>query len=101
LAVRAIPKKVFAVGGLARGELSRYDATSKQFLPFLSGKSADAVSFSKDGLWVVYANFPDGTLWRSKVDGSQRIQLTYAPLSVGLPSWSPDGQAAPFRTQLV
>jgi serine/threonine protein kinase/WD40 repeat protein len=89
-------KKVFAVGGLARGELSHYDAASKQFLPFLSGKSADAVSFSKDGQWVVYANFPDGTLWRSKVDGSQRIQLTYAHLSVRLPSWSPDGRQIVF-----
>jgi serine/threonine protein kinase/Tol biopolymer transport system component len=89
-------KKVFAVGALARGELSRYDARSKQFLPFLSGMSADAVSFSKDGQWVVYANFPDGTLWRSKVDGSQRIQLTYAPLMAGLPNWSPDGRQIVF-----
>ena len=89
-------KKVFAVGVLSRGELNRYDAKSKQFLPFLSGMSVDGVSFSKDGRWVVYTNFPDGTLWRSKVDGSQRIQLTYEPLRVGLPSWSPDGRQIVF-----
>jgi eukaryotic-like serine/threonine-protein kinase len=89
-------KKVFAVGMLARGELNRYDAKSKQFLPFLSGISADYVSFSKDGQWVVYVTYPDGTLWRSKVDGSQRIQLTYAPLVAGLCSWSPDGRQILF-----
>ena len=93
-------KKVFAVGSLARGELNRYDAKSKQFLPFLSGMSADGVSFSKDGQWVVYTNFPDGTLWRSKVDGSQRIQLTYAPLMAGLPSWSPDGRQIVFSADV-
>ena len=42
-------KKLFVVGALARGELSRYDAKSGEFLPFLSGISADSVSFSKDG----------------------------------------------------
>ena len=42
-------KKLFAVGALARGELARYDARSAEFIPFLSGISADSVSFSKDG----------------------------------------------------
>src|SRR5207253_9083978 len=84
-------KKLFVVGALARGELARYDTKSTEFVPFLSGISADSVSFSKDGQWVAYVSFPEGTLWKSKSDGSQRIQLTYPPLSVRLPSWSPDG----------
>jgi Tol biopolymer transport system component len=89
-------KKLFVVGALARGELARYDIKSTQFAPFLSGISADSVSFSRDGQWVTYVSFPEGTLWRSKSDGSQRIQLTYPPLSVRLPSWSPDGQQIVF-----
>jgi len=89
-------KKLFVVGALARGELTRYDMKSTQFVSFLSGISADSVSFSRDGQWVTYVSFPEGTLWRSKSDGSQRIQLTYAPLSVRLPSWSPDGQQIVF-----
>jgi len=89
-------KKLFVVGALARGELSRYDAKSAQFAPFLSGISADSVSFSKDGQWVAYVSFPDGILWKSKADGSQRIQLTYPPLTPVLPSWSPDGQQIVF-----
>jgi Tol biopolymer transport system component/predicted Ser/Thr protein kinase len=89
-------KKLFVVGALARGELARYDIKSAQFASFLSGISADSVSFSRDGQWVTYVSFPEGTLWRSKSDGSQRIQLTYPPLSVRLPSWSPDGQQIVF-----
>ena len=89
-------KKLFVVGALARGELSRYDAKSAEFLPFLSGISADSVSFSKDGQWVAYVSFPEGTLWKSKLDGSQRIQLSYPPLTAVLPSWSPDGKQLVF-----
>jgi Tol biopolymer transport system component len=89
-------KKLFVVGALARGELSRYDMKSAAFVPFLSGISADSPSFSKDGQWVAYVSFPEGTLWRSKADGSQRVQLTYPPLSVRLPSWSPEGRQIIF-----
>jgi Tol biopolymer transport system component len=89
-------KKLFVVGALPRGELARYDAKSAHFVPFLSGISADSVSFSKDGQWVTYVSFPEGTLWRSKSDGSQRFQLTYTPLIAVLPSWSPDGQQIVF-----
>jgi serine/threonine protein kinase/Tol biopolymer transport system component len=89
-------KKLFVVGTLARGELSRYDVKAGQFSPFLSGISADSVRFSKDGQWAAYSSFPEGTLWRTKADGSQRIQLTYPPLRALLPSWSPDGKQIVF-----
>jgi serine/threonine protein kinase/Tol biopolymer transport system component len=89
-------KKLFVVGALARGELARYDTGPGEFIPFLSGISADSVSFSKDGQWVAYVSFPEGTLWRSKSNGSQRIQLTYPPLTPVGPKWSPDGQQIAF-----
>jgi Tol biopolymer transport system component len=89
-------KKLFVVGALPRGELVRYDAKSAHFVPFLSGISADSVSFSKDGQWVTYVSFPEGTLWKGKSDGSQPFQLTYPPLIAVLPSWSPDGQQIVF-----
>jgi serine/threonine protein kinase/Tol biopolymer transport system component len=85
-------KKLFVVGALSHGELSRYDVKSQQFLPFLGGISADSVSFSKDGQWVAYTAYPESTLWRSKADGSQRLQLTYPPIVALLPKWSPDGK---------
>jgi Tol biopolymer transport system component len=89
-------KKLFVVGALAHGELARYDAQSAEFVPFLSGISADSVSSSRDGQRVAYVSFPEGTLWTSKLDGSQRLQLSYPPLYSMLPSWSPDGKQIVF-----
>jgi len=34
---------------------------------------------------------PDLTLWRSRADGSDRMQLAFAPTQAFLPRWSPDG----------
>lgn len=69
----------------------RYDAKSAQLTPFLGGISAEFVDFSKDKQWVTYVSYREGTLWRSKVDGSERVQLTYPPMYPVLPRWSPDG----------
>jgi Tol biopolymer transport system component len=84
-------RKIFVQGTQARGELVRFDSATKQFVPFLGGISAIDVAFSRDGKWVAYVTAPDYTLWRSRVDGSERQQLTYAPSAASLPAWSPDG----------
>src|SRR6267143_576849 len=84
-------RKLFVQGTQPRGELVRYDAATKQFVPFLGGISASDVAFSRDGKWVAYSALQDITLWRSRVDGSERLQLTYPPAAATLPVWSPDG----------
>jgi Tol biopolymer transport system component len=84
------------IGQTYRGELMRYDAKSTQLTPFLNGISAEYVDFSKDGQWVTYVTYREGTLWRSKVDGSERMQLTYPPMYPVLPRWSPDGKKIIF-----
>jgi len=76
--------------------LVRYDKKTGQFLPFLSGISAHAVSFSPDGKWVAYVTFPEGILWRSRTDGTERLQLTFAPTVAYQPYWSPDGEKIAF-----
>jgi len=89
-------RKLFAVAGLVRGELVRYNGKSKAIEPFLSGISAQDMAFSKDGQWVAYVSYPEGTLWRSKADGSDRLQLSFPPLYAMLPRWSPDGKQLVF-----
>ena len=89
-------KRIFVVGWQPRGELAHYDAKSQGFSPYLSGISADGVSFSKDGQWACFVMNPEGTLWKSKLDGSERLQLTFPPMQVVLPRWSPDGKQIAF-----
>jgi serine/threonine protein kinase/Tol biopolymer transport system component len=93
-------KKLFALGIQNKNELVRYDLVSKQFVRYLSGMSAEGVDFSKDGQWVTYVAIPQGTLWRSKLDGSERSQLTFPPLQVASPRWSPDGKQIAFMARL-
>ena len=85
-------KKIFVIGEQQRSELVRYDAKSGQFFPYLDGISARGVSFSRDGQWVSYISYPDGNLWRCRIDGSEKLQLTSAPLSVLSARWSPNGR---------
>ena len=89
-------KRIFVTGRTYRGELMRYDAKSGQFTDFLAGISGEYVNFSRDGQWVAYVSYPDGALWRSKLDGSERLQLTYPPTYPLLPRWSPDGKQIIF-----
>ena len=89
-------KKIFVVGEQPRGELIRYDAKLRQFVPYINGLSAEHVRFSPDGQWVAYITYPEATLWKSKVDGSQRLQLTFSPQQAVLPRWSPNGKQITF-----
>jgi Tol biopolymer transport system component/DNA-binding winged helix-turn-helix (wHTH) protein len=93
-------KRLFAVGTQPRGELVRYDDRTEQFLPYLSGLSADHLDFSRDGNWVTYASYPDRTIWRSKLDGSERLQLSFPPMEAILPRWSPDGKKVAFNATM-
>jgi Tol biopolymer transport system component len=87
-------KMIFAVGALPKGELSRYDAKRGEFVPFFGGISATDVTSSRDGQWVAFLLYPDGSLWRSRVDGTDRMQLRKG--EVMLPRISPDGSKVAF-----
>jgi Tol biopolymer transport system component/DNA-binding winged helix-turn-helix (wHTH) protein len=85
-------KKLYVIGQQLRGELVRYNARSGEFVPCLAGISAEFVDFSRDGKWVTYVGFPDRILWRSRIDGTERLQLTAPPVQATMPRWSPDGK---------
>ena len=89
-------KTIFVIGEQRAGQLVRYDGKTGAYSPFLPGLSADHVSFSGDGNWMAYVQYPEGALYRSRVDGSEKLQLTFAPMRTYQPRWSPDGRWISF-----
>jgi serine/threonine protein kinase/Tol biopolymer transport system component len=91
--------RLFVSGDQPRSDIVRYDLKSKAFIPFLSGASAEGLDFTRDGNWVAYVDYPEGSLWRSTVNGEERLQLTAPPMRVGLPRWSSDRKRIVFMGQ--
>jgi Tol biopolymer transport system component/DNA-binding winged helix-turn-helix (wHTH) protein len=87
--------QIFAIGEHVRGELTRINATG-QLVRYLSGISAEHLDFSKDLQWVTYITYPEAMLWRSRLDGSERLQLTMPPMEAVSPRWSPDSRQIVF-----
>ena len=92
--------KLFVIGqqrrfdliGLGRAGLDR----KPQFSVNLPGVSAGEADIPGKGEGIAYIAHPELTLWRSKLDGSARTQLTYAPMQAHMPRWSPDGTQIAF-----
>jgi Tol biopolymer transport system component/DNA-binding winged helix-turn-helix (wHTH) protein len=83
--------RIFFLGLDSRSETQRYDPQAHEFLPthnFLS--AASRISYSRDAQWVAWPDL-NGHLWRARVNGTEKIQLTPDSLQVFLAYWSPDG----------
>jgi Tol biopolymer transport system component/DNA-binding winged helix-turn-helix (wHTH) protein len=87
--------QIFVLGEQPRCEPIRFDGKSG-FVPYMDGISATDLAFSADGKWVAYVSVPERQLWRSSVDGSEKVQLTFDGINAGLPRWSPDGKHIVF-----
>ena len=103
-------KRIWAIGVQPSVEVVKYEASKKKYVPLISGLSATDVDFSSDGKWIAYVSIPEGTLWRSRADGSESLQLTSNSERAALPHWSPDGkhiayastkQGTPWKLSLV
>jgi eukaryotic-like serine/threonine-protein kinase len=82
-------KQLFVIGRSVQGEMHVYDFNQKRFIPFLNGMPASAFVISPDRKWMVYTDFAQHHLWRAKLDGTEKLELTMSYAS--MPQWSPDG----------
>jgi eukaryotic-like serine/threonine-protein kinase len=85
---------LFLIGRIAQGAMRVYEPKISWFVPFLDGLAASVFVISPDKQWMVYADYPRHYLWRSKLDGSDRLQLT--EIYSSMPQWSPDSKKIVF-----
>ena len=86
--------RLLVIGRVAQGSMLVFDSKEQRFIPFLSGLAASCFVISPDRQWMVYADYPRHFLWRSRLDGSERLPLTDIPAF--MPEWSPDSKWVVF-----
>ena len=94
-------RTLFAIGDEVRGEIMRREPGSGEWErhsrwarrsdPCQESVFRSTVDGSR------YVNYPEGTLWSARVDGTQDRQLTFPPMEVSSPSWAPDGRRLAFN----
>ncbi len=85
---------LFMIGKIAQGAMQVYDPKLKRFVPFLDGLAAADFVISPDKKWMAYKDYPQRRLWRSRLDGSEKLQLTDS--FAWMPKWSPDSKWIAF-----
>ncbi len=85
---------LFMIGKIAQGAMQVYDPKFNRFVPFLDGLAAADFVISPDKKWMAYKDYPQRRLWRSRLDGSEKLQLTDS--FAWMPKWSPDSKWIAF-----
>jgi len=94
-------KRIFAIGSHNEYQLLRIDPKTAAKTAMLAESGATDMDFSLDGQWVVYAARENGTLWKSRIDGSGKVQLTAGATGAFAPHWSPDQKEILFTGFLL
>ena len=80
---------LFVLGEMEQGAMQVFDKDGKR-RPFMDGASMLSFVISPDRQWMAYNEYPSGNLWKSRLDGSEAVQLTTTPAY--MQEWSPDGK---------
>jgi Tol biopolymer transport system component len=89
---------VLAIARQAQGQLVTLPVSGQEggVKPAIPGLSAYELEDSRDGQWIAYTLYPEHTIWRCRVDGSEPRQLTPSGMVAHQPHWSPDGTRIAF-----
>ena len=83
-------KSLFVLGRVDSGTMQVFDPRAGKLVPFLGGLPALQFVVSPDRQWMAYTEYPSMHLWKSRLDGSDAVQLTKVPAY--MEQWSPDGK---------
>src|SRR5271156_2940884 len=83
-------KSLFVLGRVESGTMQVFDPRAGKLVPFLGGLPVLEFVVSPDRQWMAYTEYPSGHLWKSRLDGSDAVQLTKVPAY--MEQWSPDGK---------
>ncbi len=89
--------RIFVIAFRDRAETSRVNIKSgrlERYLPEIG--TAGRSELSWDGTRVAWISQIDRTLWQSRVNGSERLQLAPRPIQLSLMHWSPDDRRIAF-----
>jgi Tol biopolymer transport system component len=85
--------RIYFIGVNSQIELLHALPKSSIFTPLDQELStAGLAEYSPDGQWVAWLNGSDGSLWRSRADGRDRIELATPPQHIFAMKWSPDNK---------
>ncbi len=93
--------RVYAIGSHNEYQLLRIEPKTQNRTAMLAESGATDMDFSLDGRWVVYAARENGSLWKSQIDGSNRVQLMAGATGAFAPHWSPDQKQILFTGFLL
>ena len=83
--------QIFAIGANTRAEMFHFNLAAHKAEPYLSKvRNARRSEHAHHSERIAWISSKDGTLWRGKGDGTERVQLIGAPWSVYMERWSPD-----------
>jgi len=83
--------RVYFIGASAQYELLRAIPHSTAFTALDQNLSSAALAhYSQDGKWIAWLNASDNSLWRSRSDGTERLELSTPPMRIFSMKWSPD-----------
>ena len=81
---------LFVLSRMDQGAMRAYDPKLKKLAPLLEDVSMLGFVISPDRQWMAYTEYPSRNLWKSRLDGSEKLQLTHS--YAVMEQWSPDGK---------
>jgi DNA-binding winged helix-turn-helix (wHTH) protein/Tol biopolymer transport system component len=93
--------RVFVIGSQTEYQLLRIDPKNSTKTAMLTESGATGMDFSLDGQYVVYAARESGRLWKSRLDGTGKLELTAQASGAFAPMWSPDEKQILFTGFLL